>query len=256
MKKFLCIASALVALGSASASPTVNWINWGSHNGYVAHQSGYKSNGTPYSYDYANGASGSLTLPNGTTVGVTLTGEVIDQSVFNTSSGNSSFWGLFPSGTFTSGNVPSLPNNSDYIAQSGYALPAHTLTFSSPVSNLVMNIWSLGGAEVSSYQFDNPFVILSQNNEGWVPQRLSVTGNTLSGQEASGTIEFLGSFTSLSWTVPAAEYYSGWNIGVTSASADGLASVPEPGQVAASMLLLAGLGVFFIIRRRKAAIAA
>lgn len=34
------------------------------------------------------------------------------------------------------------------------------------------------------------------------------------------------------------------------------ANVPEPGQVAASMLLLAGLGVFFIIRRRKAAIAA
>jgi hypothetical protein len=245
MKKLLCIASGIFTLGSASATPVVNWISWDSNSGYDYHQSGFKSDGNEYAYQYASGATGTLNLPNGSAVNVTLTGEVIDTSSFNTSSGDSSFWALFPNGTFTSANVPLLPSNSDYIAQSGYALPNHTLTFSAPVSNLVMNIWSLGGAEVSSYQFNQSFIILSQNNAGGVAQPFSVTGNTLSGQEASGTIQFTGTFTSLSWTVPAPEYYSGWNIGVTSAS------VPEPSTYA--LFGIGAIGMLMVMRRKKTA---
>jgi hypothetical protein len=60
----------------------------------------------------------------------------------------------------------------------------------------------------------------------------------------------LGTFSTLSWGVVHPEVFALWNIGVTSASIN---PVPEPGQVAASLLLLAGIGGYVFLKRRKAA---
>ena len=49
--------------------------------------------------------------------------------------------------------------------------------------------------------------------------------------------------------VPNDELYMVYNIGITKVSA----SVPEPGQVAASLLLLSGIGEHVFLKRRNAA---
>ncbi len=148
-----------------------------------------------------------------------------------------------------------LPTNSDRIAVGGTGNAYQTLTFGSTVSNIVMNIWSLGRPnDLGSWQFNQPFVILSENNGeyGSAPYALDAAGgNRLNGYEGSGTIQFTGQFTSLSWQVLDPEFFAVWNIGVTSASAP--SAVPEPGQVAASLLLLAGIGGYIFVKRRKAA---
>lgn len=220
---------------AASAATTVNWVNWTNPGSYP----NTNTNVEPYSY--TNGAVGTLTLPDNTSVNVTLTGEVLVYSCFaatisgcpagwwrNTAQG----WGPnveYPSGTFTSTNVPTVPTNANLITQAGYvpAVAKHTLTFSQPVTNIVMNVVSLGGmAGVSAYKFDQDFTVLSQNtkctgslnNVSPITNCLTVSGRTLSGREGSGSLQFTGTYTSISWEVTVPEVYSGFNIGVTSAS--------------------------------------
>lgn len=219
----------------AAHAQTVNWVTWTSPGSYPS------NNPSPFAYSYTNGASGTLTLPDNTVVTVTLTGEVTRDSCFTTtiSACPSGYWRTIggwsgttyaPAGTYTSTNVPSLPTNANMIAQAGHvpAVARHTLTFSQPVTNIVMPIFSLGGGTggMSAYRFDQDFTLLSQSpkcanptpgtNPAW--ECLSVQGRTLSGHEGAGTVQFTGTFTSLSWEVTVAEIYSGFNIGVTSAA--------------------------------------
>jgi hypothetical protein len=241
MKKLtslLAVGIAAISLQSASAA-LVGWINWNNPGSYPF------TNTSPYSYNYANSATGSLILPNGTPVSVTLSGEV-EQSLSAFGTTNSNFWSSTNTGgtTYLSANVPTLPPNSDRIGLEGWAINQQTLTFNQTVSNLVMNVWSMGSSgNTGSYLFNQPFTILSQNGN------LSAVGNELLGNEGAGTIQFLGSFSSMSWTVSSPEG-SAWNIGATSTSA---AAVPEPGQVAASLLLLSGIGGYVFLKRRKVA---
>ena len=68
-----------------------------------------------------------------------------------------------------------------------------------------------------------------------------MSGNNLIGEEGPGVVQFMGSFTSISWTVPVGETWHGFQVGVN--------AIPEPETYA---LMLAGLGaVGFIARRRK-----
>jgi hypothetical protein len=62
-------------------------------------------------------------------------------------------------------------------------------------------------------------------------------GNILQGVEGDGTIQFSGVYSSISWTVPMPEYFSGFTIGAT--------AVPEP-----SALALAGLAAAGVAYRR------
>jgi hypothetical protein len=254
MKKttlLLAVSVAIIGIQSTSFGAIVNnWVNWSAPSSYIS--------GSGISY--ASGTTGTIQLPNGDIVNVSLSGEILGSfsaSVFG--SGSNTFWSEknYNNNTYLSANVPNLPTNSDRIGLSGYAVPLQTLTFSQPVSNIVMNVWSMGADVIdgiNSYSFNQPFTILSSNAGQYpsMPYSLSASGNTLSGFEGAGTIQFTGTFTSLSWNVTAPELYSVWNIGVTSASASA-AAVPEPGQVAASLLLLAGIGGYVFLKRRKAA---
>jgi hypothetical protein len=71
---------------------------------------------------------------------------------------------------------------------------------------------------------------------------ITVVGNTVSGQEANGTVQFFGTFNSISWTNPVREDWYGFTVGVQSA-------VPEASTW--TMMILGFAAVGFIAYRRK-----
>lgn len=211
LKKVAALA-ALVAGGPVFAQTVVNnWATW-------TLPTSYPYSATTGSSRYAEGAAGSVVDPlSTTTINLTLSGEVNNTSSTNTSNWNTTYGYGTVNGAFLSDHVTTKPTG-PMITQTGYTTPnyqAHTLTFSSTVSNVLMAVWSLGGtAGVSSLTFSQPFQILSQN--GYITSSGdSTSGYTITGREGSGVIQFLGSYNSLSWNVTAPEFYSGFNIGLT-----------------------------------------
>ena len=76
---------------------------------------------------------------------------------------------------------------------------------------------------------------------------LLVVGNVVSGQEVNGTIQFQGTFTSLTWTNPQFENWYGFNVGFQS-----VAPVPEPATWFMMILGFAGVGYMTYRRKRQA----
>jgi hypothetical protein len=180
-------------------------------------------------------ASGTITTPQGT-VNVSYTGEVVNATQINCGS-CTNFWN-FPEYQPAATGF-SAPSNEDIIMLAEYAQYTDTVTFSTPVVNPVFDIATLGssGAAVS-YIFNATPVHLSFG-PGVFPQTpnncttcFSILGNTLSAMEGNGVIEFLGTFSSISWTTSGGEYYNGFTVGVA-------ASLPEPATW--TLLLLAGV---------------
>ena len=161
--------------------------------------------------------------------GVTFTGGF----VFANTTPSTDYWASFP-GTYTSPTVPNLPGNTDIIGLNGLG---GTLTFSTPVTNPVMAIVSLGQPGVASqWHFDVPFVILSQGPGMFGSGPLSnPSGNTLQGNEGDGTIQFIGTFQQISWTVSNGEFWGGFTVGI-----------PTPGAA-----VTFGLGGLALLRRRR-----
>jgi hypothetical protein len=205
-------------LSSSVKAATVAWTNWTSST--------------------ANTAAGSL-LTGGSTVAVSYSGEISFTQLNN--SGTNYYT---PAGTYVNG-----PTTSDLIAITG-SNTVHTITFSSAVTNPEIAIVSLGGSTGStSYTFNAPFTILSQGSGffGGCATCLTVGGNTLTGAEGAGIIQFTGSFTSLSFTGGAtAEYWNGFTVG------DPIVAtvVPEPASLGAAFAGLLALGAFARKRRQ------
>ncbi len=215
-----------VAVAGAFAAPAqaeqIYWTNWTS-----------KTFGTPGS------ANGAIAFP-GSSVTVSYAGEIFSPS----DQGN---WSQ-DAGTYTSSAVDNAPSPSGVSIQlvGGNAI-VNTISFSSAVYNPVMAIQSLGSGDSARYVFTQPFTLLSQGHGHWGGGSTSLTqsGTSLIGNEGNGTIQFLGSFKSISWTVPDGENYHMFTIG---------APIPEPETYA---LMLAGLGLLgFMARRRKQGLAA
>jgi len=136
------------------------------------------------------------------------------------------------------------PDTVDMIALVGNA-DMHTLTFSTPVTNPVLAIISLGQPSVhTTYYFDHPFTILTSGGGWWGGGSLAlVSGNGLQGTEGDGLVEFVGRYSEISWTGAIPEAWNGFNVGAFSATA-----VPEPGSL---VLLATGfLGLAGSLRRR------
>jgi hypothetical protein len=146
--------------------------------------------------------------------------------------------------------VNNAPVSANGIMQlDGGTAALNTLTFSTPVVNPVIAIWSLGasGAPASFVFGATPVLIAGGPSAEYGGSSITVSGNTVSGAEGNGTVEFLGTFSSITWTNPQFEFWYGFNVGAPSVAT---AAVPEP-----SSLSLLAIGTVILIgygwRRRK-----
>ncbi|MFM8863080.1 MAG: Ig domain-containing protein [Acidimicrobiia bacterium] len=236
--------TAAAATLAPSTVPQLAWIQWTGPTGYPGSCPFSASivSGSTYNYTYAKETVGTIAVPDGSTIYVKFTGEILcysGASGFNIAS--NSYWkssnGVGIDGAaYRSANVPDVPSNGDRIAVSGSAtggVQLQTLEFftdsartiPASVKNLVMDIWSLGRpGDEGVWNFTQNFDILSDNKSpiSVYSGFTKVAGGppyALSGFEGTGTVQFTGTYSSVAWTVANPEFYAAWNIGVTTATA-------------------------------------
>jgi hypothetical protein len=214
-------AGAFLASASAAMAAPVVWTDWTAAD--------------------ADSASGSV---NG--VSVTFTGALNPAAQV---AGGTNYWATNPATYTAPPVVDNGPPDSDIIRLTGGAAAGvQTLTFAAPLINPVMAILSLGqaGAPVV-YDFDAAFDILS-NGPGFfgAGPLTELPGDMLEGREGHGLIQFAGTLSSISWTIPNGEFWHGFTIGV--AGAAGPTPTPEP---EAALLLATGCALLLVARSRR-----
>ncbi|GMV07357.1 MAG: hypothetical protein AMXMBFR53_36320 [Gemmatimonadota bacterium] len=172
-------------------------------------------------------AAGTITLGNGSTVSVSFAVTRPDgsQSSFygaQTSGGGTNYWVAYDYEPYVSGYVLNPPPSTDILQLEGGNSSRYTVTFGEPVKDPIMLIHSLGNPGLTArYDFDRPFEILSDGRghhwAGYNP--LVRAGNVLSGKEGYGVIRFIGTFTTVSWTVPAKETWHGSTFAIRTTAA-------------------------------------
>lgn len=215
----LLIVCGVTAAAAHRADAAVEWVDW-----QAATQ------------NFPSSVSSGQFLGSGTSV--TYNGS----SLFTQVNGGTDYWA--PSAPYLSAGVPNAPHT-DIVGVVDFAA-THSITFGSAVTNPYMAIVGLGSSSVNTqWVFDSSFTILSQGVGffGGPGTLTALPGNTLDGAEGSGVIQFIGTFTSISWTVVNGE--QPWSdadniVGIT------VGLVPAPGGVAA--MLLAGS---LALRRRR-----
>ena len=224
MRRFMLgiVAAAAMLAAPAAHANVIDWTQWQ-----------FNVNGYPGTSDGAMGATG-----------VHYAGEIKDL-LYNYPS-----WG--PPGTFDGGTVGNAPPPAGGIIQlsNGYILD--TVTFSNPVLNPVMAIWSLGSVPYpATIDFlGTAFVIeaggpsAEYNGIGLLP----IGGPGVLGIEGNGTIRFLGTYSSISF-VTTPEYWYGFTVG------QDVAGVPEPATWALFLLGFGAIGWTLRNRRDVAATA-
>jgi hypothetical protein len=232
--KYTLIASILAGLASsAMAGNSITYTDWTS-----ASAPGVSAT-----------AGGTMALSSGT-VDVTYDGEFTFAQI---NDGGTQFWtepnpSLLPyTGNSVVGNAPSSP---DIIAlEEQSQTEVNTITFSTPVLDPIMLINSLGtpSSEVS-YVFTQTPTLLSAGQGYWGGNAtsLSLSGDTLSGAEGAGALEFQGEISSITWTISGAEFWNGFTIGAVTQQTQG---VPDGGTTLA--LVGMGFGALAAFRRRK-----
>jgi hypothetical protein len=148
-----------------------------------------------------------------------------------------------PNSSYVGGAVGNAPPQSGGIVQMTgfYDQNIETITFSSPIVDPVMAIWSLGQNGVAaSYDFNSsePFSIVaggpSAEYGGSSIYQVGGQPYNVYGEEGNGTIQFAGAYSSISFTTPLYENWYGFTVGedVTQTA------TPEP-----ETLSLLGLGL-------------
>jgi hypothetical protein len=174
-------------------------------------------------------------------VGVTYSGELDDFRI----NANSGIWS--PNSSFIGGTVTASPSvvNDDLRLNGISFTGTSTITFASAVENPLFAIWSLGAGTVASFTFNaTPTLQAGGPNTQFGGGSIVVNGNTVSGAEGNGVVQFTGTFTSISFTSTPEHFYA-FTVGVNGPVTS---PVPEP---TALLLVSSGLalGVGRIARR-------
>jgi len=108
------------------------------------------------------------------------------------------------------------PTNGGFVGLVGGNLATHEIRFSEPVTDPYLAVLSLGQPNYATfYAFDTPFEILSYGAGNWGGGSLGTSdAYTLVGYEGNGVLRFKGTVTSIRFTVPRAETYHGFTVGV------------------------------------------
>jgi len=224
----MSLSALLISFGAVSATTpahadTIAWANW--------------TTGTA-----GNPGSASGTLAGGLTV-----------SYSGQTSGLTTEPSWTPAGSFSGGTVGNAPPNAASVGLEGTTpgtpVIMETITFSSPVVDPVFAVWSLGAPGImASFDFlsksPEPFTL-----EGGGPSTefagssITVSGQSVNGEEGNGVIQFDGTFSSITFTTPDYEDFYAFTVGYDQTLTP---SVPEP-----ATLSLFGLGLAAIPIARK-----
>lgn len=183
-------------------------------------------------------AAGLVTRPDSSTVSVTFNAIAADGSsgrLYGAQvNGGVNYWS--PTAAYVSVQVENAPPTPDILQLQGGQNETYRVTLSEPIKDPIMALVSLGQAGVpTTYAFDAPFTIVSQGAGyfgGSATALESLPGNVLRGSEGSGTIQFIGTFSSFSWTVPTPESWHGFTFGIR--TTERLEPTPDGGAGGAS----------------------
>jgi MYXO-CTERM domain-containing protein len=212
----------MLAAASTQAD-VVNWANW-------------TAGGPTGPSSFATGNIGAINL--------SYTGEI---DFTQTNNAGTDFWrdgSSTPFAAYVSGSASNAPGTVDLVAVTGNHEGLNTVTFSQPVTNPYMAIVSLGQYGIgTTYYFDAPFIVDSVGQGYWGNGTLTnagpngLGGDTLVGLEGHGVIQFIGTFSSISFGSSNGEHWNGFTFGL---------ATPTP--ASAALLGIAGLGS---MRRRR-----
>jgi hypothetical protein len=154
-----------------------------------------------------------------------------------------------PTSTYADGTIVNkAPVAANGIMQlDGGTDALNTLTFSTPVTNPVVAIWSLGaGGTPASFVFDaTPTFVAGGPSAEYGGSAITVSGDVVSGSEGNGTVQFLGTYSSITWTNPQFEFWYGFNVGVAGVAT----AVPEPSSAFLVLACAACLGLTRVVRK-------
>lgn len=228
----LSLAVAFTAAIPAHAD-TFAWTNW---------TSATPGSATPGS---ATGTLGSTLYG---TIGVTYSGQTSGIATEPS-------WG--PVSTFTGGIVGNAPTPHNGLALEGGQTYTETITFSHAVTDPAFAIWSLGSGSVPAYfnfNSSEPFNLLGGGPSAeYGGQSIVIAGTAIDGSEGNGLVQFIGTYSSLTFTTPNYEGYYSLTVGEDATLTDNpnpptppTTVTPEPASLS---LLITGLAAIPYARR-------
>ena len=211
------------------------------------------------SFNYVNWTGSTATTATGAIGAITVNYSSSDIDFVQTGATATPWLGYAPTTTWQGGLVSNAPANAQIIAVTGAAV-THTITFSQSVTNVAMDIVSLGQVGLGTqYVFSAPFTIQNQgaSNQFGGGTLVSSPGNTLTGNEGNGVIVFAGPLTTLTWTGANPEgggaEWGGFTFAIDAVTNAAPPATPVPSSILLTLVGLIAAGAMFAMTSRRSA---